>query len=259
MLALEPRIMFDGAMAGDAVDAAIPEENASLQNTAINDQENAEKESSRNEVVIVDGSITDYQSIISSIGSGAEVFILRENSTIDDIANLLGDRSGIDAVHIFTHGSTGTLLIGDQLYDENNISDFADALAEIGGSLTETGDILLYGCNIAATGDGQSFLSQFAALTSADIAASGLSKADIREYIYQNARMPLHKLVGVAHYGSRNWPSWVDQTNPETMVPIVSKADDLVVVVGGGDGRHSAWLAGWGVTRIATQRIDLPG
>ena len=111
MLALEPRIMFDGAMAGDAVDAAIPEENASLQNTAINDQENAEKESSRNEVVIVDGSITDYQSIISSIGSGAEVFILRENSTIDDVANLLGDRSGIDAVHIFTHGSNGTLLI----------------------------------------------------------------------------------------------------------------------------------------------------
>jgi hypothetical protein len=93
----------------------------------------------------------------------------------------------------------------------------------------------------------------------ADIAASGLSKADIREYIYQNARMPLHQLVGVAHYGSRNWPSWVDQSNPETMVPIVSRADDLVVVVGGGDGRHSAWLAGWGVTRIATQKIDLPG
>ncbi len=99
MLALEPRIMFDGAMAGDAVDAvdtAVPEGDTSLQNTAVNDQEQLEKESSRNEVVIVDGSITDYQSIISSIGGAAEVFILGENSTIDDIANLLGDRSGID-------------------------------------------------------------------------------------------------------------------------------------------------------------------
>ena len=79
MLALEPRIMFDGAMAGDAVDAvdaAVPGVDASLQNITVNDQENAEKESSRNEVVIVDGSITDYQSIISSIGSAAEVFIL---------------------------------------------------------------------------------------------------------------------------------------------------------------------------------------
>ena len=47
MLALEPRIMFDGAMAGDAVDAvdaAVPEEVTSLQNTAVNDRENAEKE-----------------------------------------------------------------------------------------------------------------------------------------------------------------------------------------------------------------------
>ena len=119
--------MFDGAMAGDAVDAvdaAAPEEDASLQNITVNDQEHLEKESSRNEVVIVDGSITDYQSIISSIGSAAEVFILGENSTIDDVANLLGDRSGIDAIHIFTHGSAGKLLIGDQLYDENNISGF---------------------------------------------------------------------------------------------------------------------------------------
>jgi len=84
---------------------------------------------------------------------------------------------------------------------------------------------------------------------------SGLSKADVREYVYQNARMPLRQLIGVAHYGNRNWPSWVDETNPDTMVPIVRSSDDLVVVVAGGDGRHSAWLAGWGVTRIVTQQI----
>lgn len=92
----------------------------------------------------------------------------------------------------------------------------------------------------------------------ADIAASGLSKDDVREYVYQNARMPLRQLIGVAHYGSRNWPSWVDETNPDTMVPIVRSSNDLVVVVAGGDGRHSAWLAGWGVTRIVTQQIGLP-
>ena len=91
----------------------------------------------------------------------------------------------------------------------------------------------------------------------ADIHASGLSKDDVREYVYQNARMPLRQLVGVAHYGNRNWPSWVDGANPDTMIPIVRFADDLVLVVAGGDGRHSAWLAGWGVTRIATQKIDL--
>lgn len=88
-----------------------------------------------------------------------------------------------------------------------------------------------------------------------EIAASGLSKSDVQEYIYQNARMPLHSLLGRAHYGNRNWPSWVDQTNPETLVPIARASEDIVVMVAGGDGRHSAWLAGWGVTRMATEEI----
>ena len=92
----------------------------------------------------------------------------------------------------------------------------------------------------------------------ADIAGSGLSKADVREFIYQNARMPLHQLKGLAHYGNRNWPAWIDETDPETLVPIVRAAEDIVVVVAGGDGRHSAWLAGWGVTRLVTEEIILP-
>ncbi len=82
-----------------------------------------------------------------------------------------------------------------------------------------------------------------------------MSKADVREYIYSNARMPMARLQGVAQYGIRNWAGWVDETNPNTPVPIVAKPEDIVVVVAGGDGRHSAWLSGWGVTRITTEPI----
>jgi hypothetical protein len=91
-----------------------------------------------------------------------------------------------------------------------------------------------------------------------DIANSGLSKAEVREFIYQNARMPMHQLKDVAHWGNRNWPDWVDESNPNTMVPIVGSAEDIVVITAGGDGRHSAWLAGWGVTRVVTRPIRLP-
>ena len=92
-----------------------------------------------------------------------------------------------------------------------------------------------------------------------EIAGSGLSKSDVQEFIYQNARMPMSMLVGRAHYGNRNWPSWIDQNNPETLVPIVRSSEDLMVLVAGGDGRHSAWLAGWGVTRMATEEIIKQG
>jgi hypothetical protein len=89
----------------------------------------------------------------------------------------------------------------------------------------------------------------------AEMATAGLTKPAIREYIYQHARMPLHRLQGIAHYGSRNWPAWIDEQHPETLVPVASCADDIVVVVAGGDGRHSAWLTGWGVSRVVTQEI----
>ena len=92
----------------------------------------------------------------------------------------------------------------------------------------------------------------------AEISSAGYSKADVQQFIYQNARMPLRELKHVAHYANRNWPQWVDETNPDTLVPIVRAAGDIPVVVAGGDGRHSAWLAGWGVTRLVTREIKQP-
>ena len=92
----------------------------------------------------------------------------------------------------------------------------------------------------------------------AEIAADGFSKADVREYVYANARMSIAELAGLGHWGNRNYPDWIDDTNPATMVPIAPRVDDIVVVVAGGDGRHSAWLAGWGVTRVVTQKIEAP-
>jgi hypothetical protein len=92
----------------------------------------------------------------------------------------------------------------------------------------------------------------------AEMAAAGLTKAAIRDYVYQQARMPVRQLQGLAHYGNRTWPAWIDEQDPEALVPVVSCADDVVVVVAGGDGRHSAWLAGWGVTRVVTEAIAAP-
>ena len=49
---------------------------------------------------------------------------------------------------------------------------YADALAAVGSHLGESGDILLYGCNVAASAAGQSFVQDLARLTGADVAAS---------------------------------------------------------------------------------------
>ena len=112
--------------------------------------------------------------------------------------------------------------------------------------------------NYYQTGTGAQMALVLCPEHAAEIHASGLSKKDVREYVFQNARMPLSRLKGIAHYGNRNWPKWIDETDPDAMIPIVGSAEDVVVIVAGGDGRHSAWLAGWGVTRVVTQEIELP-
>ena len=85
----------------------------------------------------------------------------------------------------------------------------------------------------------------------AEMAAAGLRKTAIREYIYQQARMPVRRLQGIAHYGNRNWPAWIDEKDPEALVPVVPlcrrhrggrgggrwPAFRLVVRVGGEQGR----------------------
>lgn len=89
----------------------------------------------------------------------------------------------------------------------------------------------------------------------AEVAAAGLSKADVKDYIFHHARLPVARLRGVAHYGNRTWPAWIDESDDNDMVPIVRSANDVAVVVAGGDGRHSAWMAGWGVTLMSTAEI----
>ena len=55
--------------------------------------------------------------------------------------------------------------------------------------------------------------------------------------MFHNARMPSGQLKGIAHYGNRTWPAWIDESRDDVMVPIVRSASDVVVLVAGGDGR----------------------
>ena len=135
---------------------------------------------------------------------------------------------------------------------ETTVPTGAEVLTTIVGTMTGVGI-----SNYYQIGTGTQIVLVICPEHAADMAGSGLTKADVREFIFQNARMPLGQLKGVAHYGNRNWPSWIDENDPDERVPIVASPDDIVVVVAGGDGRHSAWLAGWGVTRIVTKEIGL--
>ena len=186
--AQEPRILLDAAalataaetVAGDDADSDAAESTTSAEpeSTAATDEvvealAALEPAPDRTEVVFIDAAVSDYQTLISGIVDGVEVVILAaERDGVVQIADYLDGRADIDAIQIISHGDVGEVRLGNTLLDASNLDASQDAFARIGASLTETGDILLYGCKVGADGAGQSFIDSIADLTGADIAAS---------------------------------------------------------------------------------------
>jgi hypothetical protein len=78
----------------------------------------------------------------------------------------------------------------------------------------------------------------------ATIAAEGYSKPRVKEFLYEHARFPLKRLG--LEYQRQQIERWGVVDAPDTMVPIVSRPEDISVIVVGGAGKHSSWQPTFG-------------
>jgi hypothetical protein len=126
------------------------------------------------EMVFIDSRVDDAGALMAGINPNAEVYMLEGNRDgVEQIEEILSNRSDIGAIHIVAHGSQNSLLLGDGELNVNTISgQYATALASIGGSLNAEADILIYGCNFAQGELGQYAASLLSEATDADVAAS---------------------------------------------------------------------------------------
>lgn len=164
IFALEQRIMFDGAMAVDAVDASGDDKNDAEPDHAQTHQ--------KRDVVVVDASVKNHQSILDEANTDADVIVLSSGDTLETLADRLSGYSDLSSLHILSHGGDGYILLGGETINQESLTENSDILSRIGESLSASGDILLYGCNVGENLAGQSFVQQFAELTNADVAAS---------------------------------------------------------------------------------------
>ena len=129
---------------------------------------------SLNEIVFIDSSVPDAANFLTHVSATAEVYFIDTSTDgVDQIADILRDRSDIDALHIVSHGDQGSLELGSSVLNHNTMeSEYATELAMIGGALSDHGDILIYGCDFAAGPDGSAAAALLADLTGAEVAAS---------------------------------------------------------------------------------------
>ncbi|MEG5062329.1 SdrD B-like domain-containing protein [Microcoleus sp. B3-A4] len=129
------------------------------------------------QIVFVDSAVEDWQSLAVGVKAGLEVILVdRARDGIEQIAEALQSRKGIESVHIISHGESGSLQLGQTSLNSDNLETYRDSLkrwfSSSVNSLQNRFEILLYGCNVAAGKKGEAFVQKLSKLTKANIAAS---------------------------------------------------------------------------------------
>ncbi len=138
-------------------------------------------------IMFVDPAVADWENLVKGVKPGIEVIILdRGRDGIKQISEVLESRTNITSVHIVSHGSPGSLKLGNAHLNRDNLDKYGSLLQQWRRAFTDDADLLIYACNVAfepnpiqgcqETGQGQGrevgFIQRIALLAGANVAAS---------------------------------------------------------------------------------------
>lgn len=131
------------------------------------------------EIIFVDQNAPDYMSLVEDlvdqIESGRNLRIVTLQSGedgISQITNVLNDYSDVAAVHIISHGAPGQVKLGNTWLGIDNLDAYSGQVASWNNSLQSGADLLIYGCDLASTAEGQTLTQSLAELCDCDVATS---------------------------------------------------------------------------------------
>jgi ELWxxDGT repeat protein len=130
---------------------------------------------SNSTVLFIDRNVANYSSLLEGINSEIAVFVLdTERDGISQITEILKDNN-YQQVHIISHGAPGCLYLGNSQPSLDTLNKYrAELQSWYSTPLSKggRGDLLIYGCQVAAGDAGEEFLKKLHQLTGANIAAS---------------------------------------------------------------------------------------
>ncbi len=276
MLALEPRYVFDAALASELHDIiapdAMPENPAQLPEVTGDDmllaaselagQQGAETpvelasveqlvslhnlSVDTREIAFVDSRLAGLDEIVGAVPQGIRIVLIDgERDGVEQIAETLHGESGITGIHIISHGGPGELHLGGTTLTATSMgAEHADEMASIRSALSDDGDILIYGCDVAAGATGESFVAALAEATGADVAASN----DTTGHEALGGDWDLETRSGLIEAGLIDAPEWNGLLAPltisTTLQPAVTGATGTNAITGlleGGVGYTALW------------------
>ena len=89
-------------------------------------------------IVFIDSRVPDLQDLLDGVQQGDLVYVLDPNSDgVQQIADILAadNLTGLSSISIVAHGAPGEMEIGSTLLTDQNLSQYSNALSEIGASM----------------------------------------------------------------------------------------------------------------------------
>jgi len=162
------------------------------------------------------------------------------------LAASLGFAAGQDVVTVY--GGEAPHNVNDHVSTTaagilNNVSDTAATLgSNVGWYFSQSQLLVVLGPEHAAT-----------------VAGDGFSRADVQRFVFEHARLPLGRLKLGGMWGIHDWPLWMQKvTDDAQALPQVPSAEDVLVMVGGGPGKHSSVVPNCCFSRAVSRVVRGP-
>ena len=127
---------------------------------------------SRQSIAFVDAGLADIDTLIEGLENTKVVLIDEQQNGIERITSVLNRYEDVSEIHIFSHGSSGALKLGNTTLNGSNVNRYDTDFQQWKASLSADADLLFYGCNFAATDEGVALMEHVGHLSGADVAAS---------------------------------------------------------------------------------------
>ena len=124
-------------------------------------------------VLLVDARVENCDSLARRATADTFVFVLDSTRDgVEQITRILANCSDLDSLQIVSHGREAQVQLGSIELCSDNLETYSHLLQQWRKALRERGDILLFGCSVAAGESGAAFVRRLSFIAGADIAAS---------------------------------------------------------------------------------------
>ncbi len=123
--------------------------------------------------VFVDAHLEDIQTLSMHFPHEAELSLLNsDENLLSQIARRLKGHTDVAALHLITHGRSGEILLGKNGVSLETLPLYGKELLTISSAMSKSGELFLYGCEVAYGERGTAFVAMLQDVTGLKIAAA---------------------------------------------------------------------------------------